>query len=255
MTYSALILCKLAVSVVSALGLYLCATLCGRLSLGSAGFMAIGAYLFACLGVGAGGFALCLVFAISYLSGLVIMRLSGDCLAAVTLGIAELVRITLSNLTLLGGAGGMTVSDRIGAFGALAAAVACWGFTELFAKSKTGLLVRAVGIDETAASACRVKTRALKATAFALCATLCALAGGIYAAAVGFVCPSDFSFTRSCETLAAVLLGGKSPLAVAVSAAALELLSTLLQGVAELKLIIYGAVLLGCVLVRRRKNA
>ena len=40
MTYTSLILCKISISVTAALGLYLCTTLCGQLTLGSAGFMA-----------------------------------------------------------------------------------------------------------------------------------------------------------------------------------------------------------------------
>ena len=40
MTYTGLILSKISISVILALGLYLCTGLCGQLSLGTAGFMA-----------------------------------------------------------------------------------------------------------------------------------------------------------------------------------------------------------------------
>ena len=40
MSYISLILSKISIAVIMALGLYLCTTLCGQLSLGSAGFMA-----------------------------------------------------------------------------------------------------------------------------------------------------------------------------------------------------------------------
>ena len=40
MTYLSLVVSKISVSVTSALGLYFCTSLCGQLSLGSAGFMA-----------------------------------------------------------------------------------------------------------------------------------------------------------------------------------------------------------------------
>lgn len=255
MTYTSLILCKISVAVISALGLYLCTTLCGQLSLGTAGFMSVGAYIFACLG-GAVGVAAApaLLFLVSFALGLLLLRLSGDYLAAATLGIAELVRICISNLSALGGAGGMSVSFRLSSATAVISVTLVLSLTLLFTKTKTAHLCRAISMDEIAARGCGVNVPLAKSLIFATSCAVCGFAGCLYAGSVGFVCPSDFGFTRSCETLAAVIIGGKNPIAVMLCAAAFEILSALLVGFAEIKMLIYGAVLLLCC-VRGRKNA
>ena len=254
MTYITLTLCKISVAVTSALGLYLCTTLCGQLSLGTAGFVALGAYVFAFFGNAVGvAAAPILLFLVTFPLGLVLLRLSGDYLAAATLGIAELVRIGISNLSALGGAGGTTVAFRLNPATAVASTVLTLVCVCLFLKTKTAHLCRAVSIDETAARGCGVNTTLVKSLLFALSCATCGFAGCLYAGAVGFVCPNDFSFTRSCEALAAVIIGGRNPIAVALCATALEILSALLVGFAEIKMIVYGTALLLCAL--RRKNA
>ncbi len=253
MTYTSLILSKISISVISALGLYLCTTLCGQLSLGSAGFMALGAYIFAFFGTGFGAVAsVIILLVVGFAGGFLLLRLSGDALAAATLGIAELVRISLTNLSLLGGAGGYTLSVHTPWQTSMLGAILVWLFTVIFSKSRLGHLCKAIAQDETAALSCGVDTQKLKSLTFALCCAICGLAGSLYASAVGFICPNDFSFTRSCETLAAVILGGKSPTKTALAAVALELLSTLLVGFSELKMLVYGAVLVLCCFKRRK---
>lgn len=255
MTYTSLIICKISVAVTSALGLYLCTTLCGQLSLGTAGFMSLGAYIFAFFGNAGGAAASTVILlGIGFAVSLLLLRLSGDALAAATLGIAELVRISLTNLSLLGGAGGYALSIRTPWQTAILVATLSLIFCVIFSKSRLGHLCRAISQDETAALSCGVDTKRLKSLCFALSCATCGLAGSLYAGAVGFICPNDFSFTRSCETLAAVILGGKSPTKTALAAVALELLSALLVGFSELKMLVYGAVLiLSC--FKRRKYA
>ena len=250
MTYTSLILCKISISAIAALGLYLCTTLCGQLSLGTAGFIAIGAYLFAFSKNPAATF---IILPIAFLFGLLLLRLSGNALAAATLGISELVRVALTNMTLLGGAGGYTLDVRISCWIAIPSVLLVWIFAVYFTKSRLGHLCRAISQDETAARACGVDTIKLKSLVFAFSCTICGFAGCLYAGAVGFVCPNDFSFTRSCETLAAVILGGKSPTKVALVAVALELLSVALVGFSEIKMLVYGAALILC--FRRRSHA
>ena len=248
MTYLSLVVSKISVSVISALGLYICTTLCGQLSLGSAGFMAIGAYLFAFF---ENPLPILIILPITLAFGRVLLRLSGDALAAATLGIAELVRIALTNLSILGGAGGYTFDLRTPCQIAILGAVLVWIFALIFTKSHTGHLCKAISQDETAARACGVDTIKLKSFAFALSCTVCGFAGALYAGAVGFVCPNDFSFTRSCETLAAVIIGGKSPTKTALVATAFELLSVILVGFSEIKMLVFGAALIFCFSRRR----
>ena len=254
MTYLALILCKISVSVTSALGLYLCTTLCGQLSLGTAGFIAIGAYIFAFFGNTVGvAAAPILLFAVTFPLGFLLLRLSGDYLAAATLGIAELVRLCLSNLSPVGGAGGMTVNFRLHPATAVVSTTLVLILVAVFTKTKTAHLCRAISMDETASRGCGVNVTFVKSLTFALSCAVCGFAGCLYAGAVGFICPNDFTFTRSCETLAAVIIGGRNPVAVMLCATALEILSALLVGFAEIKMIVYGTALLICAL--RRRNA
>ncbi len=254
MTYTSLILCKISVAVTSALGLYLCTTLCGQLSLGTAGFMSIGAYIFAFFGSAVGvAAAPALLFLVTFPLGFLLLRLSGDYLAAATLGIAELVRICLSNFSAVGGAGGTAVDFRLNPATAVAGTILILFLVFLFSKTKTAHLCRAISMDETASRGCGVNVTFVKSLTFALSCAVCGFAGCLYAGAVGFVCPNDFTFTRSCETLAAVIIGGKNPLAVMLCATALEILSALLVGFAEIKMIVYGTALLLCAL--RRRNA
>ena len=248
MTYLSLIISKISISVILALGLYLCTTLCGQLSLGTAGFMSIGAYLFAFF---ENPVSVLLVLPVAFALGFVLLRLSGDHLAAATLGIAELVRIAFTNLSVLGGAGGYLLDLRIGCVTALMGTLLVLIFTLIFTKSRLGHLCRAIAQDETAALACGVNTIKLKSLAFSLSCVTCAFAGCLYAGSVGFICPNDFSFTRSCETLAAVILGGKNPQKVALSALFLEILSLVLVGFSEVKMLVYGAVLILCCFSRR----
>ena len=256
MTYFSLILSKISISVISALGLYLSTTLCGQLSLGSAGFMSLGAYILAFFGTATGVAAAPIaVFVTTLALGFVLLRLSGDYLAAATLGISELVRIALTNLSLLGGAGGYTLTLRIPPSTAVFSAAAVLVFTALLAKSRLGHLCRATAIDETAALACGVDTLKLKTLMFAASCATCAFSGCLYAGSIGFISPNDFGFTRSCETLAAVIIGGKNPIAVAACATALELLSVLLVGFSERKMLAYAAALLACCYIRRNRHA
>ena len=85
----------------------------GQFSLGHAGFMAIGAYMSAVLTTNfqvpflgaliAGGLA---AMVLGLLIGLPTLRLRGDYLAIATLGLGEIIRITIMNIQYVGGAAG-----------------------------------------------------------------------------------------------------------------------------------------------------
>lgn len=263
MSYLSLTLCKIAVAVLAAWALYLCVNRCGQTSLGHAGFMALGAYAFAWLSGFAGwhGFFAVLgaagaVFLVTLPLGFLILRLQGDYLAAATLGIGELIRILLSNFTLMGGAGGTDRAARIttplsAGLCVLAAALGLFAFS----RSPQGLLARATAVDATAAEACGVNTLRLKTVVFAVSAAVAAVAGCLYAGAVGFICPNDFPYARACESLAAVTVGGESAGKVMLAAAALEVLSAVLPGYAEIKMLLWGMLLIVGALHRRKMYA
>src|ERR1700710_2091486 len=124
------------INVILAVGLNLINGTTGQFSIGHAGFMAVGAYGAAFVGVkiagpihgalGPGPLANALIFNLALLvgalfagiSGLIVgmpsLRLRGDYLAVVTLGFGEIIRILFNNATFLGAATGYFGDDPSG---------------------------------------------------------------------------------------------------------------------------------------------
>jgi len=124
------------INVILAVGLNLINGTTGQFSIGHAGFMAVGAYTTAFVGVqiaphvasllGSGSVADAVTFnlallvgaAFAGLAGLVVglpsLRLKGDYLAIVTLGFGEIIRIVFNNAQFLGGATGYNGDSAAG---------------------------------------------------------------------------------------------------------------------------------------------
>ena len=101
------------INIILAVSLNLINGFTGQFSIGHAGFMAVGAYVGAVLtvklqlpfivailgGAAAAGF-------LGFIIGLPTLRLDGDYLAIATLGLGEIIRITILNIPYVGGASG-----------------------------------------------------------------------------------------------------------------------------------------------------
>ena len=102
------------INIILAASLNLINGITGQFSIGHAGFMAVGAYVGAIMTVKLG---LPFVVAIAagaiaagilgFVIGLPTLRLSGDYLAIATLGLGEIIRITILNIPYVGGASGL----------------------------------------------------------------------------------------------------------------------------------------------------
>ncbi len=268
--YAAAILSRMFVAALMAAGLDLCVGLAGQLSLGQAAFMAAGAY--GCGAVtlmlgGAGslktaGFALGLLAGVAAAAlvaaavGGVVLRLKGDYLAVATLGLGEIARVFFENFTPLGGAAGLYKIPRFTTPElSYAAAFLCGAFGLWFARSKSGVLCRAMGQDETAAASVGINPMRMKLLAFALGAAATGLAGGLYAGLLGFISPRDFTFARSVDILAAVVIGGAGTVVGPMLAAMLiEALSAMLQGVANIRMILYALILIVVTIIKYTKK-
>ena len=111
------------INIILATSLNLINGITGQFSIGHAGFMAVGAYLAAVCTV---KFQLPFIVAImvgavaagllGFLIGLPTLRLSGDYLAIATLGLGEIIRITILNIPYVGGASGMMGIPRFTTF-------------------------------------------------------------------------------------------------------------------------------------------
>ena len=245
----------------------------GQFSLGHAGFMAVGAYLAsACtlrlaphllgpspsvfaeqaLFLGAllvGGLTAALA---GFLIGLPSLRLKGDYLALITLGFAEIIRVVFQNTPALGGAIGLNGMPPLTSIGWTFGWVAVTVFTaSCLINSTYGRGFLAVRDNEIAASAAGLNPTRYKVVAFTLGAFFAGVAGGLFAHLKLAIDPRGFDFFRSVEIVVMVILGGMgNTLGVILAATLLTLLPEVLRPVAEYRMVIYAALLVGLMLVR-----
>jgi branched-chain amino acid transport system permease protein len=163
--------------------------------------------------------------------GAVLMRLRGHYFAIASLSLAEVLRELVNNATdLTGGGMGLNIPLAAGA-NVLGEATfffyAMWGLLVLtaimvviVAASKLGFGLACIRQNETAAAMVGLNTTLYKSMAFALSACFVAAAGGIYAAWVHYIDPSDvFDILYSVKPIVMALLGGlASPLGVVCGA-------------------------------------
>jgi branched-chain amino acid transport system permease protein len=245
-----------------ALGLNIVVGMAGLLVLGYAAFYAVGAYTYAllnvhyhfsfwvCLPIGGGLAAL-----FGLLLGLPTLRLRGDYLAIVTLGFGEIVRITLNNWDSVTrgpngimnidppSIGSFTFSHPLHYYYLHLALVALTAFIlSRLSGSRLGRAWVAMREDETAAEAMGVPTLKMKLLAFSLAAFWGGIAGVLFAGKQLFVSPESFNFMESVMILCMVVLGGMGSVpGVIAGALLLTVLPEALRGVAEYRLIVFGA--------------
>ncbi len=217
----------------------------GQLTLGNAGFMALGAYTAALLATKAGAPvwltlpAAALVPAIVAIPlGYASLRLRGVYLAIATLGFTESVRVLLQNWEFAGGALGIKNIPSLGRMvqnGLKAAQIAppaglthaqlanlvvllfvllvlglALAFIYRQAGGRVGRAYAAIRIDEIAAEAMGINITYYKVLAFVQGAMLAGLAGGLVAHINFSVSPSEFAFGRAVEMLTLVVVGGST---------------------------------------------
>jgi len=245
------------INIILAVSLNLITGFTGQFSLGHAGFMSLGAYstgivtmTFSSWGIWGffAGLLLGGVLAaiVGFLIGLPTLRLRGDYLAIATLGMAEIIRVVMLNLdSLTNGAAGLIGIPRFVDWTWLFVfTVGTVILIANFLKSRPGRDCIAVREDEIAASSIGVNAVRAKTLAFVVGAFFGGIAGGLYASYFYFVKPDLFGFLKSIDILIIVVLGGLGSLTGSVLAAILlALVSTALQPFPELRMVIYGLVL------------
>jgi branched-chain amino acid transport system permease protein len=269
------------------IGLNIVVGYAGLLDLGYVFFFAVGAYSTALLTgaalntfTGSGPPALSLdlnfylaipiVLVIAAGAGLLIgapvLRLRGDYLALVTLGLGEMVTVLVRSpwlVPLVGGPNGMRgVSD---------AAIAGFGFREpqhfyylalgfvllavfvswRLSASRIGRAWTAMREDEQTAEAMGVNTTRFKLLAFAMGGAIGSLGGSMFAVQIGSLTPASFEVTVSILVLGLVILGGLGSLpGVVVGALVLVGLPGLLREFEEYRGLAYGAALVAVMILR-----
>ncbi|PIR21279.1 MAG: branched-chain amino acid ABC transporter permease [Deltaproteobacteria bacterium CG11_big_fil_rev_8_21_14_0_20_47_16] len=266
--YFQLILLRCGVAAIMAVSLNLINGFTGQFSLGHAGFMAIGAYVSAAVSVflapHAGEFVTQVWFLIALLSGgiaaglmgllvgLPTLRLRGDYLAIATLGFAVIIRVVILNLDVVGGARGMTdipeLSNGYWIFGTLAITV--WIINNLVYSIK-GYALTAISEDEIATASIGISTTKYKVMAFVVGAFFAGIGGGLYAHLESYLNTNSFTFLRSFEFVAMVVLGGMGSITGSIVAAfILTILPEALRGFDQYRMIIYSLMLIVLMLTR-----
>ena len=248
------VLTQVCITLVSVCGIYILTGLTGMFSLGSAVFMAIGAYVSGLLVLKAGlnmyaAFAAAIIFSvgIGYVIGFPIVRLRRDYISLVTLGFGESIAqliLLLSQFT--GGAFGLIgVPRRVDVWFTLISAVIVIAITAFFKTSKFGRQCIAVKSDELAAQAMGINASRVKMTAFLMSCALTSFAGCLYAFYVGYVGPTDFGWKKSADWVIMVFFGGVNSLTGSIFGGAfLTFLPQYMQALNKYRYIVYAVLVL-----------
>jgi len=109
----------------------------------------------------------------------------------------------------------------------------------------------AIRDDEIAAEALGVDTTRYKVTAFVLGAFFAGVAGGLFAHYLSYLNPSTFTFLKSIEVIAMVVLGGMGSVSGSVLAAiVLTLMPEVLRPVKDYRMVIYALMLIVLMITR-----
>lgn len=202
--------------IIMALSFYL-PFMTGQISLGQAGFMAVGAY----------ASAVCTVkFGIPYIPSVLIggivagivgfvlgvpaLRIKGIYLLLLTLGFGEIVRVIFINLNYVGAAAGFPnipyqQHTLLYAYGAVLILII---FFHRLRKSRLGRAFQAIGNDEGAAEIIGINITAAKLTAFSVGAFIAGIGGGIFAHYQEYIEPLMFGVMQGVEFIVFTIFGG-----------------------------------------------
>lgn len=233
----------------------------GQLSLGHAGFMSIGAFSAAValksvpsltglfIGIGIG---ILISLVVSFIVAVPTLRLKGDYLAIATLGVAEIIRIVLNNLSITGGASGISNIKMLMSWPLLYVFVVLTILlTHNFKNSAIGRACISIKEDEIAAEAMGINTTYYKVIAFMFGAVLAAVAGALFSTTYYIVKPDSFGVNTSINILILVVFGGMGSLTGTIIATFLiGFVNIILQPYAELRMIMYALILIVVMIFR-----
>lgn len=245
----------------------------GLFDLGHMGFMAIGAYTTAILNT-TFGIPIIILLPISAIAAgafawLVcspIIHLRGDYLCIVTIGMGEIVRITLNNnpFGITGGPNGVFGIDfpSLGSIFIVDNSTKFYYYIWLIVgltiiglvnlqRSRIGRAWNCIREDEIAAESTGIDVRSYKLLAFVLGAGLAGVAGNIYATKLMMVSPESFNFMESCMLFCIVLIGGMGSIpGVLIGAAAISLFPEFFRTFAQYRMLIFGAAMVAMMVFR-----
>jgi branched-chain amino acid transport system permease protein len=234
----------------------------GRENFGHALFIGVGAYAAAFLDlelgwppaftVIAGG---CLAALAALIVGLPTLRLTGPYFAVATLVAASILeRLTLVLWETTGGEEGLTGLAPLARspagryYAALAFLVVTAGALIALARSRWGLLLRAIRGDEAAAQAAGINTTFHKMSALLVSAFAAGMAGAVYAHFQRSVGPHVFGVVLTVSVITMAYVGGIGTIYGAIAGAfLLTILTEALRQAGEFRLLVYTLVLIAII--------
>lgn len=235
----------------------------GQFSLAQVGFWAIGANLAGMLtalwgvpllpALAAGGIVCGVIgAALSYPC----LRIRGIYLTLATVAFLELVRVFFHNFEFIVTRAGVPVGPA-GAQGfrgipllatwveILVAVIVFAGLFVWLERSRLGLSVQSIREDETAAACMGIPVVRLKVGMFVLGAFIAGVGGGLYATYTTFVTSENFGFHLALISIFFVTVGGSERVAGPIlGAVVLTILPEALRFVGDLRMVVYGALVL-----------
>lgn len=253
--YYEMTLMLILINIMLAVGLNLIVGISGQLSLGHAGFMALGAYttgIITRMMPNLGGFALGILGGVflsgivAYVVGIPTLRLKGDYLAIATLGVGEIIRIAILNLDITNGARGLSGIPKLATwYYAYIVVVLIILIAANYVNSSPGRATISIREDEIAAESLGINIQKYKMIAFLIGTMTASVAGSFHATYYQLIVPSQFDFVRSIDILIMVVLGGMGSLTGSIFAAVfLGLLNHFLADYGSLRVILYAIALI-----------
>jgi branched-chain amino acid transport system permease protein len=237
------------INLIAVLGLSILTGFTGLFSFGHAGFMAIGAYISAIFtarlhlpfalaiiaGAAAAGF-------VSWLIGLLTLKLKGDYFCIATMGFGEAVRVILNNIPYVGGARGWESLPKLtNAWWVLALDVICVVVAWNLINSRQGRNMVAVREEELAAQMSGIDVFRHKMVALVVSAIFAGIAGALMANFIQFIRPTMFNMVKSTDLTIMVIFGGLGSISGSVLGTILLVsLPELFRNFAQWRLVVYG---------------
>ena len=188
---------------------------------------------------------------LALLVGRLVLRLRGIYLAIATIALVEIVRVAILNLPFTGGAIGIfsipqPFSDASGYLVTALALLALAGWLcQRLEAMPLGKSMAAIREDELAAGCMGIDTTRVKLTAFVLSAVVAGSSGALAAHFLNTWNARQGSFDVSVTLLAFVILGGsRTWLGPVLGGLVLTALPELLRPVGDLRLVLFGLVIL-----------
>jgi len=236
----------------------------GLLSLGHAGFLAVGAYTFGILVAKynvniLAAFIIAPIFttALGALIGIPSFKLKGPFLVVTTIAFGEIVRIVVLNeIDLTDGPFGLRITGLREHFilgNSKGLYILIWILVCLIAigisrlsVSRLGLALKAIKEDEIAAEIMGVNVRRYKLMSFMISSFLGGLSGVLMACIMRYLNPDSFAFSHSATYLLMTVLGGMSSVTGAIiSAVVVTGLPEILRFLSgAMRMVVYSIILL-----------